>query len=119
MHKVRRTFILPRKLVDTFAHDLKSQGCIREWALAAALVDFLEKSPEQRDACFDRYAAHAREHLGDDGDPRIPRPPKPRKPRTRHSTFRPYRDRCEIMCLKIPPPDQQMIIGGKTSKKEE
>jgi len=108
MHRVKRVFALPGKLVDAFACDLKRRGHILEWAMAAALCDFLEKSPADRDACFDRYHAYAREHLGDDCDPRKRRTGGPRR---RRSTLRPYRDRNAAMCLKIPPPDKQMTIG--------
>jgi len=110
MDKAQRIYALPPTLVKAFNTTLKSDGFVLSRAPAAAMLHYLDISPADREACLDRYHAYASEHLGDSCDPRKRRLSRAHK---RRSTLQPYRERSAIMCLKIPPPDQQMIIGGK------
>jgi len=112
MSKAQRIYALPPAIIEAFSTSLRSHGRVLSHALAAAMLHFLDMSPADREACIDRYHAYARDVLGDDYNPRKRRTGGPRK---RRSTLRPYRDRNAAMRLNIPPPDQQMVIGGKIS----
>lgn len=55
---------MPPKLVEAFNVGLKSQGYVLNHALAAAAIfNYLNMSPAGREACFDRYAAYARDKV--------------------------------------------------------
>ncbi len=53
MEKVKRSYFLPAKLVDTFDKEADKQGYVREKVLAAAIATFLRSSPDERAGMFE------------------------------------------------------------------
>jgi len=54
MEKPKRSYYLPKKLVNAFAHDCDKNGFIREKVVAAAMLRFLDSDPTSRARMFDR-----------------------------------------------------------------
>ena len=60
-----RSFYLPVKLVNAFARETERVGLVREKAVAAAVLYFLESDPNARCAMFQKLY----EYTSDDGAP--------------------------------------------------
>jgi len=54
MSKVKRSYYLPSKLIDTFDQEIEKCGFVREKVVAAAIQWFLSASPEDRHGMFER-----------------------------------------------------------------
>ncbi len=54
MEKPKRSYYLPGKLVDAFDKDATKGGFVREKAVAAAMLQFLDSSPNERAKLFER-----------------------------------------------------------------
>ena len=59
----KRSYYLPKKLIDVFDKECHQKGFVRQKAAAAAMWKFLKSSPEQRHAMFENLA----KFLGKDG----------------------------------------------------
>ena len=54
MEKPKRSYYLPGKLVDAFDKEANRGGFVREKVVAAAMLYFLESSPNERAKQFER-----------------------------------------------------------------
>jgi hypothetical protein len=54
MDKPKRSYYLPGKLVTAFDKECGKSGYVKEKVVAAAILSFLDGSPDQRSAMFDR-----------------------------------------------------------------
>jgi hypothetical protein len=54
MEKPKRSYYLPGKLVNAFDKECAKSGYVKEKVVAAAMLSFLDSSPEQRSKMFDR-----------------------------------------------------------------
>jgi hypothetical protein len=54
MEKVKRSYFLPAKLLDTLDAEAKRQGYVREKILAASMANFLRCGPEDRAQMFEQ-----------------------------------------------------------------
>jgi hypothetical protein len=54
MVKPKRSYYLPGKLVDAFNKDAAKGGFVKEKVVAAAMLHFLDSSPNERAKLFDR-----------------------------------------------------------------
>jgi len=96
MKKVLRFFYLPAKLREALTRDTELNGYQAQWAMAAAILTFLEMSPAEREACLARLEAYAPEEDYEQ--------PRGREKRVVQGT---------VMKLQMPPPDRQRIIGAR------
>ena len=55
--KPKRSYYLPGKLVDAFAKDAAKGGYVKEKMVAAAMLEFLNSSPDARAKMFERLDA--------------------------------------------------------------
>jgi len=54
MTEVKRSYYLPQKLLTAFGKECSKFGCIKQNAVAASLLLFLDSSPDQRSKMFNR-----------------------------------------------------------------
>ena len=54
MEKPKRSYYLPGKLVDVFDKDASKNGYVREKAVAAGMLHFLDSNPSERAKLFER-----------------------------------------------------------------
>jgi hypothetical protein len=54
MVKPKRSYYLPGKLVEAFYKDATKCGFVKEKAVAAAMLHFLDSSPSERNKMFNR-----------------------------------------------------------------
>jgi hypothetical protein len=52
----KRSYYLPKKLIDAVDKECRQAGLVRQRAVAAAVLHFLHASPQQRQAMFDNLA---------------------------------------------------------------
>ncbi len=56
MDKPKRSYYLPGKLVDAFDKDCSRSGMVKEKVVAAAMLAFLDSTPQERAKMFDKLA---------------------------------------------------------------
>ena len=56
MHKSKRCFSLPKKLITNFEKECAKSGYVREKVVAAAVLKFLDSDPNTRSKVFERLA---------------------------------------------------------------
>jgi hypothetical protein len=54
MEKPKRSYYLPKKLVDAFDKECRKSGYVKEKVVAAAMLMFLDSDPNDRAKMFDR-----------------------------------------------------------------
>jgi hypothetical protein len=54
LEKNKRSYYLPGKLVDAFDKESRKAGYVKEKIVAAAVLQFLDSSPDARAKMFDR-----------------------------------------------------------------
>ena len=54
MVKPKRSYYLPGKLVDAFDKECAKSGYVKEKVVAAAMLAFLDSSPNERSKMFNR-----------------------------------------------------------------
>jgi hypothetical protein len=54
MEKPKRSYYLPGKLVAAFDKECAKSGYVKEKVVAAAMLSFLDASPDARSKMFDR-----------------------------------------------------------------
>jgi hypothetical protein len=54
MEELKRSYYLPLKLVKVFTQECSRSGYIKQSAIAAALLLFLDSSPNERSKMFER-----------------------------------------------------------------
>lgn len=54
MEKPKRSYYLPGKLVDAFDKEARKAGYVKEKIVAAAMLRFLDSSPDARAKMFER-----------------------------------------------------------------
>ncbi len=54
MDKPKRSYYLPAKLVTTFDKECSKSGYVKEKVVAAAMLWFLDSSPDDRSKMFER-----------------------------------------------------------------
>jgi hypothetical protein len=52
----KRSYYLPKKLIDAFDKDCRQNGFVRQRAAAAAICKFLNASPDERQQMLDNLA---------------------------------------------------------------
>jgi hypothetical protein len=50
----KRSYYLPKKLIDAVDKGCRQAGLVRQRATAAAMLNFLQASPQERQEMFDR-----------------------------------------------------------------
>ena len=53
MEKPKRSYYLPKKLVDAFGKECAKSGYVKEKVVAAAMLKFLDSDPTARAKMFD------------------------------------------------------------------
>ena len=57
MNKIKRSYYIPVKLVGAFDRECEKGGYVREAVVAAAVKNFLDAPPAERQKMFDRLDA--------------------------------------------------------------
>ena len=52
----KRSYYLPKKLIDAADRECRGAGLVRQRAVAAALLHFLRSTPTERQAMFENLA---------------------------------------------------------------
>ncbi|HOA74235.1 MAG TPA: hypothetical protein PL151_18870 [Phycisphaerae bacterium] len=54
MEKPKRSYYLPNKLVSAFDRECSKSGYVKEKVVAAAMLSFLDSSPDLRNSMFEK-----------------------------------------------------------------
>ncbi len=60
MQKPKRSYYLPSKLITAFDRECSKSGYVKEKVVAAAMLSFLESSPDSRSRMFNRLDSFLR-----------------------------------------------------------
>lgn len=71
MDKPKRSYYLPGKLVTAFDRECSKSGYVKEKVVAAAMLTFLDSSPEFRSTMFERLDVFLRGKRSADGPVRV------------------------------------------------